>query len=93
MILRNDFLNKHNRPPIDQESDVFIQLDIQLSKKLFDRIIDINDLEAFDRYLVSFLVYSNMVERFSDPRIAIRDDHPQAKYWKSLLDELHIKNG
>lgn len=59
---------------------------------MFDKVIDINDLEEFDKYLVSYFIFNNMIRKPSSPEIYIREENSNG-FWKKLLDEIGIKNG
>ncbi|CAD8067291.1 unnamed protein product [Paramecium primaurelia] len=90
--LRDDFMRK-NHNDLNADEDTYIQIDTQLSKKLFDKLVDINNLEEFDKYLVSYFIFNNMIRKPNNPEIYIRDDNSNYQYWKKMLDELGIKNG
>ena len=70
--LREDFL-KVNHNGTCPEEDTYIAIEVQLCKKLFDKVIDVNNLEEFDKYLVSYFIFNNMIRRPSCPEFFIRD--------------------
>ncbi|CAD8081105.1 unnamed protein product [Paramecium sonneborni] len=90
--LRDEFMKK-NHNDLNADEDTYIQIDTQLSKKLFDKLVDINNLEEFDKYLVSYFIFNNMIRKPNNPEIYIREDNSSLTYWKKILDELGIKNG
>ncbi|KAM3136827.1 hypothetical protein pb186bvf_011086 [Paramecium bursaria] len=90
---KNKFYQLNKQPDQDDEEDTYIQLDIELSKKLFDQIVDINNLEAFDAYLIRYFLFHNLMDKVDNPRISIKNDSYQSKYWFQVLKDIGVKNG
>ncbi|CAD8185148.1 unnamed protein product [Paramecium pentaurelia] len=54
--------------------------------------MEIINQEKFDKYLVNYFIFNNLIGKPINPKIYQREDNSNYQYWKKILDELGIKN-
>lgn len=90
MILKRDFLNLNKDDTLEQQG-LFIKIDTDLCKFIFEEYHDIYNLKELDKFLFGYFCVNGLLDNTCES-MNLNQKNSVAQFWNKKAKEMHISS-